>query len=153
MIMKSYESFSTLLFLLGKDSIDELGKPALELWHEQIITHMHVKPQIQQRFSYFFLSKSKYVIPENTFKCLLQHVDQFPQSRHQCVNIATVITVLPTILSDSKVHGANMGPTWVLSAPGGSHVGPMNLAIWAGIQWKSHTRLNLLTWVTSVLWY
>ena len=30
---------------------------------------------------------------------------------------------------DSKVHGANMGPTWVLSAPGGPHVGPMNLAI------------------------
>ena len=30
---------------------------------------------------------------------------------------------------DSKVHGANMGPTWVLSAPGGHHVGPMNLAI------------------------
>ena len=29
----------------------------------------------------------------------------------------------------SKVHGANMGPTWVLSAPDGSHVGPMNLAI------------------------
>ena len=31
---------------------------------------------------------------------------------------------------DSKVHGANMEPTWVLSAPDGSHVGPMNLAIW-----------------------
>ena len=30
---------------------------------------------------------------------------------------------------DSKVHGANMGPIWVLSAPGGSHVGPINLAI------------------------
>ena len=26
-------------------------------------------------------------------------------------------------------HGANMGPTWVLSAPDGPHVGPMNLAI------------------------
>ena len=25
-----------------------------------------------------------------------------------------------------------MGPTWVLSAPGGPHVGPMNLAIWVG---------------------
>ena len=24
--------------------------------------------------------------------------------------------------SDSKVHGANMGPTWVLSAPDGPHV-------------------------------
>ena len=29
----------------------------------------------------------------------------------------------------SKVHGANMGPTWVLSAPDGPHVGPRNLAI------------------------
>ena len=26
-------------------------------------------------------------------------------------------------------HGANMGPTWVLSAPDGPHVGPRNLAI------------------------
>ena len=31
--------------------------------------------------------------------------------------------------SDSKVHVANMGPTWVLEAPGGPHVGPMNIAI------------------------
>ena len=30
---------------------------------------------------------------------------------------------------DSTVHGANMGPTWVLSAPDGPRVGPMNLAI------------------------
>ena len=30
---------------------------------------------------------------------------------------------------DSKVHGANMGPNWVLPAPYGPHVGPMNLAI------------------------
>ena len=30
---------------------------------------------------------------------------------------------------DNKVHGANMGPTWVLSAPDGPHVGPMNLAM------------------------
>ena len=33
------------------------------------------------------------------------------------------------IIPDSKVHGANMGPTWVLSAPDGPHVGPMNIAI------------------------
>ena len=30
---------------------------------------------------------------------------------------------------DNKVHGANMGPTWVLSVPDGPHIGPMNLAI------------------------
>ena len=34
-----------------------------------------------------------------------------------------------TEYQDSKVHGANMGPTWVLSALGGPHVVPMNLAI------------------------
>ena len=33
------------------------------------------------------------------------------------------------IYPDSKVHVANMGPTWVLSAPDGPHVGHMNLAI------------------------
>ena len=33
------------------------------------------------------------------------------------------------IYPDSKAHGANMGPTWVLSAPGVPHIGPMNLAI------------------------
>ena len=32
-------------------------------------------------------------------------------------------------IRDSKVHGANMGPNWVLSASDGPHVGPMNLAI------------------------
>ena len=34
---------------------------------------------------------------------------------------------------DSKVYGANMGPTWVLSAPFGPHVGPMDIAIWGGM--------------------
>ena len=32
-------------------------------------------------------------------------------------------------IPDCKVHGANTGPTWVLSAPSAPHVGPMNLAI------------------------
>ena len=35
---------------------------------------------------------------------------------------------------DNKVHGANMGPTWVLLAPDGPHVGPMNLAIWGSLE-------------------
>ena len=45
---------------------------------------------------------------------------------------------------DSKVHGANMGPTWVLSAPDGPHVGPMNLAIGVVINaGKSDIWLNI----------
>ena len=30
---------------------------------------------------------------------------------------------------DSKIHGADMGPTWVLAVPDGPHVGPTNFAI------------------------
>ena len=30
---------------------------------------------------------------------------------------------------DSKPHRVNMRPTWILSAPAGPHVGPMNLAL------------------------
>ena len=36
---------------------------------------------------------------------------------------------------DSKVHGANMGPIWGRQDPGGSHVGPMNFAIWGWCPW------------------
>ena len=32
---------------------------------------------------------------------------------------------------DSMVHGAHLGPTWGRQDPGGPHVGPMNLDIWA----------------------
>ena len=35
---------------------------------------------------------------------------------------------------DSKVHGANMGPTWGRQDPGGPRVGPMNFAIWGCIK-------------------
>ena len=43
-----------------------------------------------------------------------------------------------TNCSDSKVHGANMRPTWVLSAPDGPHVGPMNLAVRVVIDKRTH---------------
>ena len=42
---------------------------------------------------------------------------------------------------DSKIHGANMGPTWVLSAPDGPHVGPMNFAIRGSFQTLFHGKL------------
>ena len=51
----------------------------------------------------------------------------------------TIVTLMSGMLNsveaeikpfpDKKVHGANMGPTWVLSAPDGPHFGPMNLVI------------------------
>ena len=46
-----------------------------------------------------------------------------------------IVTYLrPTTLGNStpeiKVRGANMGPTWGLQDPGGSHFGPVILVIW-----------------------
>ena len=37
-------------------------------------------------------------------------------------------------LTDSNVHGANMGPIWDRQDPAGPHVGPMNFAIWVVIK-------------------
>ena len=53
-------------------------------------------------------------------------------------------------IPDSKVHGANMGPTWVLSAPDGPHVGPMNLAIRDPIIHMSHSLYALAMFSGSI---
>ena len=48
---------------------------------------------------------------------------------HSPVSVGNYMYFSTHYSPDSKVHGANMGPTWVLSALDGPHVGPMNLAI------------------------
>ena len=62
---------------------------------------------------------------------------------------------------DSKVQGATMGPTWVLSAPDGPHGGPINLAVYTILcqsyffEWSELlTRSQECSWVmTSSLVY
>ena len=44
------------------------------------------------------------------------------------------------VYPDSKVHVAHKGPTWVLLAPGGPHVGPMNLALRVYKLWNQFTK-------------
>ena len=41
----------------------------------------------------------------------------------------TCMCFVGTVNPDSIIHGTNMGPAWVLTAPGGPHVAPMNLAL------------------------
>ena len=53
-------------------------------------------------------------------------------------------------------HGANMRPTWVLLAPDGPHVGPMNLAIRDMLLCYStmdHSHIVVLNWVRASLEY
>ena len=49
-----------------------------------------------------------------------------------------IVEIRGNIFPDSKIHGANTGPTWVPSAPDGPHVGPMNLAIWVILYISKH---------------
>ena len=58
---------------------------------------------------------------------------------------------------DSKIHGTNMGPIWDRQGPGGSHVGPMNFAIWGCITLTDYPTNYFfmcgVTWPPSVLWF
>ena len=44
-----------------------------------------------------------------------------------CLRCRRIVLRLCKVIPDSKVHGANMGPTWVLSAPGGPMLSPWTL--------------------------
>ena len=57
-----------------------------------------------------------------------------------------VVFILGHINPDIKVHGATTGYTWVLSAPDGPHVGPMNLAIRESMSLSSFCRVAWRGW-------
>ena len=68
------------------------------------------------------------LIINHVFNGIYKKIMLFPEVHdlsHICRQKVCVVVYNP----DSKVHGATMGPTWVLSAPDGPHIGPMNLAI------------------------
>ena len=68
----------------------------------------------------------------------LEQLYDFP-----CVHPTQVLTNTSgkTIHPDSKVPGANVGPTWGQQAPGGAHVGPMNPAICTRHPFLGRTRV------------
>ena len=73
------------------------------------------------------------------FICVLREYRLTQPEMHTCLIIVTISSIkmcwlIPWFVSGcwkttqiAKSVGANMGPTWVLSAPDGPHVGPMNL--------------------------
>ena len=58
---------------------------------------------------------------------------------HHCSDVDEAKDTCLIGIPDTKVHGANMRPTWVLSALDGPHVGHMKLAI-GDIIWHAHGR-------------
>ena len=51
-------------------------------------------------------------------------------------------------ISDSKVHGANMGPIWGRQDSGGPHDGPMNFAMWDLISFEANGIRLIVTKIT-----
>ena len=50
-------------------------------------------------------------------------------------------------IPDSNFHVAHMGPTWVLSVPGGPHVGHIKIAVWDDIEHNTKgQKLNFRLW-------
>ena len=66
-----------------------------------------------------------------------------------CQALASVERKWVRLLPDSRVYGANMGPTGVLSTPGWLHAGPVNLAI--GVYMVLCRIQALQNWVTNDL--
>ena len=53
------------------------------------------------------------------------------------------------IYPDSNIYGANMGPTWVLSAPDGPHTGPMSLL--SGYVWNASDMIYVFHYLSSTV--
>ena len=53
---------------------------------------------------------------------------------------------------ESKVYGANMGPTWVMPVPDGPNVGPINLAIRELYRFRSHCFADQLYYLHWPVW-
>ena len=53
---------------------------------------------------------------------------------------------------DSKVHGADMGPTWGREDPGGTHVSPVKFAICVGLKLKAVDIIRLVMSFTHIEW-
>ena len=52
---------------------------------------------------------------------------------------------------DNKVHEANVRPSWVLSAPDGPHVAPMNHAICG--PFNLHGLILIPAWISNYIHY
>ena len=101
--------------------------PCHKLSNGLIATHLVFLWEVHQKYNAHCRKKSWHILFSGTWWKSISHVN-----RRRMFIIRALLTVYQGIckhIPDSKVHGANMGPTWVLSVPDGPHVDPMNLAI------------------------
>ena len=95
----------------------------------EIFPHQSFDDQVQRttKFRSLFCNIKQNTYPLVTFETFISAAIT-QQSTHEYGRINHV-KLKRNDTPDRTVHGAIMGPTWVLSAPDRPHVGPMNLAI------------------------
>ena len=102
------------------------------------MTHTHiVDDSITSHYLHRCCCTGKWTLMNN-YKCNLKQSTaifiQWIQNENAVSKMVDILSWSQCANPDKKVHGANMGPTWVLSAPDGPHVGPMNFAMREGGQ-------------------
>ena len=91
-------------------------------------------------FRFILPLEAQHYVPASCFSILVSYdraqlskvINNQWQFEVHLLNLSNIVVESPTdghYFPDSKVHRANIGPTWVLSAPDRPHVGPMNLAL------------------------
>ena len=120
--------------LLGKiNSINQMGSA---VW-SRLIDASHYcpaypyTPKIRREIHLIlWLAEENYWTVPETLLDIISHTQM--KRRHLICGTSKNVCEwyeLTKMILISKVHGANMGPTWVPLAPDGPHVGPMNFAI------------------------
>ena len=80
--------------------------------------HFHVTPDVMWQLYIYCYIKTK-----NNKNCINKiYWSKQNTKLYQCDETSETSSPPLVRYPDSKVHGANMGPTWVLSAPDGPHV-------------------------------
>ena len=98
-------------------------------WFTVVGVHAWVLTQMPN-YSYHNAATSKdNILSLITYICIYAYAFIFDQICKHAISSGKVSNLYPVYSPDCKVHGTSMGPAWVLSAPDGPHVGPMNLAV------------------------
>ena len=117
------------LFLISSNHEQQYRHQDIRNQHNDVGQSVHMRSATRSSSVCMTLSLSLISSRAWTANIYLNVIVQLGQCK-QIIQGLTYLTLKRDIkILGSKVHGANMGPTWVLSAPDGPHVGPMNLAI------------------------
>ena len=114
--------------LARKGLIYAIATPTTRLLLSSQLVKQHGHMRIDHKKEVHSIYHWKYVDTQKELQTVKRYYDEFNSMSKFFIRGLSLIFCAALTNPDCKVRGTNMGPTWVLSAPDGPHVGPMNLA-------------------------